>query len=403
MKKILAGIALGSLLVGAGPTGPETENPFALAGKAARQSPTGSVNYLLPQLELRRLRSIYLTPATAGVYWQAMATYASLADETDSAAYYWQRFLGRSGTFPPQAGKTPTLPLAEPAILAQTRFRQVVMFNEEHTQPRGRWLVGSLLPALYRQGFRYLAIEALAPSDSAGLRRRGYPVVGSGFYTNEPHFGNLLRAARHLGFRLVAYESEITDREQGQARNLLAATIARQPDARVLVLAGHAHISETGALGGRSMAQWVRQLSHIDPLTIDQTQAATDGLRSWQRLPAGAYLTGPKNIANRCITSDLYVFNHLRLTNTGNGFGQPRARSVSLRVPADSLRVGQAHQLLVYWLAEMQAHADAEPVLVRCLGAGKATSRATLLPGRYAVVLRDARGQRRWQRVLQVP
>lgn len=51
----------------------------------------------------------------------------------------------------------------------------------------------------------------------------------------------------------------------------------------------------------------------------------------------------------------------------------------------------------------MQAHADAEPVLVRCLGAGKATSRATLLPGRYAVVLRDARGQRRWQRVLQVP
>ena len=76
MKKILAGIALGSLLVGAGPTGPETENPFALAGKAARQSPTGSVNYLLPQLELRRLRSVYLTPATAGVYWQALATYA---------------------------------------------------------------------------------------------------------------------------------------------------------------------------------------------------------------------------------------------------------------------------------------------------------------------------------------
>ena len=110
-----------------------------------------------------------------------------------------------------------------------------------------------------------------------------------------------------------------------------------------LVLAGHAHISETGALGGRSMAQWVRQLSHIDPLTTDQTQAATDGLQSWQRLPAGAYLAGPKNIANRSITSDLYVFNHLRLTNAGNGFGQPRARSVLLRVPADSLRVGQAH------------------------------------------------------------
>ena len=403
MKKILVGIALGSLSVGAGPTGTETENPFALAGKAARQSPSSSVNYLLPQLELRRLRSVYLTPATAAAYWQALATYASLADETDSAAYYWQRFLGRSGVSTPQAGSVPALPRAEPAILAQTRLRQVVMFNEEHTQPRGRWLVASLLPALYRQGFRYLAIEALAPRDSAGLRRRGYPVAGSGFYTNEPHFGNLLRAARQIGFRLVAYESEMADREQGQARNLLAATIARQPDARVLVLAGHAHISEAGALGGRSMAQWVRQLAHIDPLTIDQTQAATDGLRSWQRLPAGAYLVGSKNIANRSITSDLYVFNHLRLTNTGNGFGQPIARAVSLRIPADSLRVGQAHQLLVYWLTEMQAHADAEPVLVCCLGPGKATSRTALLPGRYAVVVRDARGQRRWQRVLQVP
>ncbi|RZJ93734.1 MAG: hypothetical protein EOO60_04655 [Hymenobacter sp.] len=402
MKKLLAGIALSSLLIGTGSASPEPENPFTLAEKAARQNPTGSVNYLLPQLELRRLRSIYLTPATSGMYWQAMATYASFADETDSAAYYWQRFLGRSSVSAHPAAKAPNLPVAGPAILAQTRLRQVVMFNEEHTQPRGRWLVGSLLPALYQQGFRYLAIEALAPTDSAGLRRRGYPVVGSGFYTNEPHFGNLIRAAHRLGFRLVAYESEATDREQGQARNLLAATIARHPSARVLVLAGHGHISETGALGGLSMAQWVRKLSHIDPLTIDQTQAVTDGLPSWQQLPPGAYLATPKSIANRSITSDLYVFNHLRLTNAGNGFGQPHARFVSLRVPVDSLQTGRAHQLLVYWLAEKQAHLDAEPVLVCCLGAGKSASRAALLPGRYAVVVRDALGQRRWQHALQV-
>ena len=83
MKKILAVIVLGSALTGAGPTDSAAENPFAIAGKAARQSPGGSVNYLLPQLELRRLQPVYLTPATAGVYWQALATYAALADETD--------------------------------------------------------------------------------------------------------------------------------------------------------------------------------------------------------------------------------------------------------------------------------------------------------------------------------
>lgn len=105
MKKTVVGILLGSSLVGAGPTSSETENPFALAGKAARQSPNGPVNYLLPQLELRRFRSVYLSLSTAGVYWQAMATYASLADETDSAAYYWQRFLGRSGTSKSQRGQ----------------------------------------------------------------------------------------------------------------------------------------------------------------------------------------------------------------------------------------------------------------------------------------------------------
>ena len=251
-------MVLGSLLIVARPAGPKLENPFTLASKTALQSPSSSVNYLLPQLELRRLRSADLKPSTAGMYWQAMVTYASLADETDSAAFYWQRFLGRSGNARRTTGKAPTLPVAGPAILAQTRRSQIVMFNEEHTQPRGRWLLGSLLPALYQQGFRYLALEALAPADSAGLRQRGYPVVGSGFYTNEPHFGNLIRTARRLGLRLVAYGSEATDREQGQARNLLAATIARHPTARVLVLAGHAHISETAVLGRSSMTQWVR-------------------------------------------------------------------------------------------------------------------------------------------------
>ena len=158
-----------------------------------------------------------------------------------------------------------------------------------------------------------------------------------------------------------------------------------------------------GRAADQTKGQKMQFLSQIDPLTIDQTQGDTGGLPIWQQLTAGAYLVAPASLSNRLITSDLYVFNHLRLRDTGNGFGSPSARPVALQITADSLRAGQEHQLLVYWLAEKQAHLDAEPVLVRCLRAGEVPRRVTLLPGCYVVVIRNKLGQRCWQHVLQVP
>lgn len=400
VKLSVSGLLLLSL-AGASRQRLELENPFVLAGKAARIGPTGSFNYLLPQVELRRLRAAYLSAppeqGLAGQYWQAMATYASLADDTDTAAYCWRQLVGQATTSS-STPAAPTLLPAEPAILAQTARRQVVMFNEEHTQPRGRWLLGSLLPALYRQGFRYLALEALEAADSTGLRQRGYPVTGSGFYTNEPHFGNLIRRARQLGFRLVAYESKAADREQGQARNLLAATLRPFPQVRVLVLAGHAHISEAGAA---TMAQWVHKLAGIDPLTIEQTQAVVRAPARWQQLPAGAYLVPPASLPGQFIISDLYVFNRLDLAETGNAFGAA-AQLTTVHAPSDSLLREQPQQLLVYWQSEKQARPDAEPVAVRCLWSGQSAASFTLLPGTYALEMRDANGRRRWHSVLKV-
>jgi hypothetical protein len=146
MKLQLAGWLLGTTLLGVAWIVPEPENPFVLAGKAVRVGPAGSVNYLLPLLELRQQRPAYLPGAAAAgqaaVYWQALATYAAMADETDSAAYYWRQQPGYAALAPATAPMAPKATVA--AILTQTQQRQVVMFNEEHTQPRGRWLVGSL-------------------------------------------------------------------------------------------------------------------------------------------------------------------------------------------------------------------------------------------------------------------
>ena len=397
MKVQLAGWLLGAALLGAAWTAPEPENPFVLAGKAARVGPAGSLNYLLPLLELRRQRPAYLPGAAGGPYWQALATYAAMAGELDSAAYYWQQQPGYAAPAPAPAPVVAPV-AAEAAILAQTRQRQVVMFNEEHTQPRGRWLVGRLLPALYQQGFRYLALEALDAADSASLRQRGYPVAASGFYTNEPHFGNLMRRARQLGFHLVAYDAMSDDRERDEARNLLAATLGSYPQARVVVLAGHGHINESST--APTMATWVRKLSGIDPLTIEQTQAAAARPARWPQLPAGAYLVPPTALVNRALTCDLYVVNKLAVSMLGNGFGDPAARLTRVVLPADSLRPPQV--LLVYWQREKQAEPGAVPVAVHCLRPGQAEVRLPLLPGTYVAELRDAPGRQGWQKTFSV-
>lgn len=400
MKLQLAGGLLATVLLGIAWAAPEPENPFVLANKASGVGPAGSVNYLLPLLELRRQRPAYQPgmagASQAGVYWQALATYAALAGEPDSADYYWRQQPGYAAPTPvpaPAGG----LAAARAAILAQTKQRQLVMFNEEHTQPRGRWLVGSLLPALYGQEFRYLALEGLDAADSAGLRQRGYPVASSGFYTKEPHFGNLIRQARRLGFRLVAYDAFSDDRERDQARHLLAATLGPHPRARVVVLAGHGHINENST--AQSMATWVRKLSGIDPLTIEQTQAAQAGPASWP-LPPGTYLVPAASLPGHALTCDLYVLNRLRLAETGNAFGDAAAPLTRLAVPADSLRPPQV--LLVYWQREKQAQPGAEPVAVRCLRPGEQSVRLRLLPGTYVAELRDAPGRRCWQNTFSV-
>ncbi|MEJ7665909.1 MAG: hypothetical protein WKG07_43530 [Hymenobacter sp.] len=307
-------------------------------------------------------------------YWEARATYAALADELDSAAVYYRRQPGYGGARPVPAGAALAAQPATATILAATRHRQLVLFNEEHTQPRGRWLVGSLLPALYRQGFRYLALEALNTDDSAGVRRRGYPVASSGFYTNEPHFGNLIRQACTLGFRVVGYDAASSDRERDQARNLLAATLKNDPQARVVALAGHGHIDEQPTGPVKHMARWLHELSGIDPLTIDQTQLAVWPLPGLPALPTGAYVVPQANARLPAyLQADMYVLNKLNLAEAGNSFGQRAGRLAPIPVPPDSLRPGLPRVVLVYHQAEFLAQPNPQPVAVR--GAGMARPR----------------------------
>ncbi len=149
----------------------------------------------------------------------------------------------------------------------------VVMINEAHHVPQHRAFTLELLPRLRALGFTHFAAETIAESD-AGIQARGYATKASGAYMQEPVYADLVRAAIAEGFVIVPYEATHTnpDRELGQATNLIERVLDVADDARLVVHAGYAHINETGAIANaRAMAGQFRELTGIDPLTIDQT------------------------------------------------------------------------------------------------------------------------------------
>lgn len=164
---------------------------------------------------------------------------------------------------------------ATEALAKLTRDRQAVFFNEAHNIVQTRTLTVRMLKTLREQGFDYFAAETLYETDR-DLAKRGYPTAESGFYMPEPVYAEMVRTALDLGYKVVAYEAVANPRgdarEREQARHLYDRVFGVDPNARLVVNAGYAHIQETGKyLDGKSMANYFRERSKIDPLTIEQT------------------------------------------------------------------------------------------------------------------------------------
>jgi hypothetical protein len=166
---------------------------------------------------------------------------------------------------------------ATDVIMQQAADRRIVLINEAHHDAHTRQLTLALLPRLRALGFDYFAAEALLNKD-ARLMNRGYPIGTSGSeYLHEPSYGEIVRTAIKLGFKVVSYDVDsgtTQERETGQARNLYRKVFAKDPDARLFVHAGYAHIDKAkGRLGSTvPMAMQLQQLTGIAPLSIDQTQ-----------------------------------------------------------------------------------------------------------------------------------
>lgn len=180
---------------------------------------------------------------------------------------------------------------AVPAILQAARGHRVVMVNEGHHVPQGRVLTRELLRGLYDQGFRYLAVEAINRNAAEALARDRRIVGSTGLYTREPVFAQLLREALAMGWTLVPYDTYPANcrpteedpnrcsslRDSLGAENIVAATFARDADAKVFVHAGYSHVVKVPRPGGTQwLASWL-QRKGFEPLAVDQTEMRERG------------------------------------------------------------------------------------------------------------------------------
>ena len=161
-----------------------------------------------------------------------------------------------------------TIPLSEvmDSIIENNR---VIMLNEMHFNPHSRAFVISWLENCYQNGYRYFAAETLFAKDSLVNERRTVLLGETGFYSDEPVFGDLLRTALNMGYTLVPYESDGwgVDRERNEADNLTKNILDKDPEAKFLVFGGMGHI--TDRKGWSMMGGFFKEKTGIDPFTMD--------------------------------------------------------------------------------------------------------------------------------------
>lgn len=226
------------------------------------------------------MRDAYRTatdPAFTLIFSQYLSWYQTFVGDYLAAARTFSiKELLQPGDHPSPLANPDYSP--RPALDAIARLAsnyQIVYLNEAHNVPLTRTLTVQLLGKLRAEGFTHLGMETLYQSDTS-LQSRGYPMADSGFYTREPIDGEIVRTALKLGFKVFGYEalSDATGdaREAEQARNIHETVFKHDPQARLVVVAGYAHIQKTGVyLDGSSMAKHLHQLTGIDGLAVEQT------------------------------------------------------------------------------------------------------------------------------------
>lgn len=157
-----------------------------------------------------------------------------------------------------------------------------ILFNEDHLNPYCRYFIRQMLPKLKEEGYTNIGIETMSYIKH-DVNKYGFPIHGSGFFTDEPQMANLIRDAVTLGFTVFPYEKNSYEcdtcktqiekqqfRETGQANNIIK--YSESNSGKTIIVAGHGHIYKSNDNPIiKFMAEVLKQKSNKNILTINQT------------------------------------------------------------------------------------------------------------------------------------
>ncbi|MBP6584661.1 MAG: hypothetical protein KA215_03245 [Flavobacterium sp.] len=240
-------------------------------------------DYLTPIINGINNKTQILNSFPPDLYYQIMATNFSYVSDYKNSLIYWDKQEEEKK----QDVSTDDLKIIDSIKLVDalmyidniSKTQKVIMFNEAHHNGRNRLLISNLLENLKKNGYNYLALEALNYLDEEALNKRKFANQNSGTYISDPLFNNMVNSALLLNYKVVAYESREScndnslecrqKREIEQAKNL-AEILKKDPSAKIIVLAGYDHILEKNAF--KMMAELFYDFTGINPFTIDQVE-----------------------------------------------------------------------------------------------------------------------------------
>ena len=316
-------------------------------------------------------------------------------------------------------------------IVELAKSRQIVILNEAHHVPQHREFCRQLAVRLRAEGFKWFAAETFTEPAMQDLQARGYPTRETGYYSQEPRFGELIREVLRLGYRPVAYETTRSDpagdpveringRESDQSRNLIDRVFTGDPQARILIFVGYSHATENVRQleDGRELAWMAARLARdtgLDPLTIDQTDQSERGQiemasPEWRAAREAGWLRGPVLLqgADQAFlvagkyrgAVDLQVFHPPAQTIAGRPdwiFAAGDFRQVSV----DQVLPNHSGRLLfqAFYVAESD---DAIPADQFVAVPGEPRSAFALRPGQYRIVVQDEAGSELQRQSIEV-
>lgn len=237
-------------------------------------SPNNYSNYNL----LKKDELLYLTSEFGDSYIQKMAMLASFFGKYDLSESIMNKrnmVFESNKLFDVNEFNAYSLYSALDILDSLSKINQIIILNEEHNNPKYRISTMNLLQIFYNNGYRYLAVESLNALDS-NINDRKYPLMfKTGYYIDEPCYGEMIRVALKIGYKLISYESQNFDinmRQMNQAKNIYNKIFTQDENAKVLIHCGYSNglDQKLEYSSFQLMGYHLHNISGINPLVINQ-------------------------------------------------------------------------------------------------------------------------------------